>query len=354
MMEIYIYHKGQRKKFISSMLLLMDQTHMWQTVISSPFGIASVLIWRLKGNEVLSDTVTQYLNNLAEECGTRGESNDGNIYLPHRTKNEVYKLYASTHGSDTHVTYQVFSYIWNRKCPHLKVKGNEVLLDTVTQYLNNLAEECGTRGESNDGNIYLPHRTKKQVYQLYTSAHGSDTHVKYLVFLKIWNRKCPHVKVKGNEVTKDILIQFMSNLLEKYGHKTITENKEPIVLPFSSNIELYRLYQSTLSTENRSDMCLSPILFYKIRNDVFPYVKVKHTTFRSTVVHFLSTLVDHVGKECENGGIDLPYSSKREVYNLYLSSEMSDPNVSPNLFILYWRNIFPHVRTKQEAPKCST
>ena len=155
---------------------------------------------------------------------------------------------------------------------------------------------------------------------------------------------CPHVKVKGDEVRKDILIQFMSNLLEKYGDKTSTEDEGAIYLPFSSKKELYRLYQSTLSAEKRSDMCLSRFTFNRIWNDEFPCVKLNG----NTVVNFLSTLVDQKGMECENGsgGIELPYSSKKEVYNLYLTSETSDPDVSFSLFILYWHKSFPHVRTR--------
>ena len=150
--------------------------------------------------------------------------------------------------------------------------------------------------------------------------------------------------MKGNEVRKDIFIQVMSNLLEKYGDKTSTEDEGAIYLPFSSKMELYRLYQSTLSAEKRSDMCLPPYTFYRIWNDVFPYVKLNG----NTVVKFLSTLVDQEGTECENGsgGIELPYSSKKEVYNLYLASETSDPDVSFRLFILYWHISFPHVRTR--------
>ena len=350
---------------------------------------------------VVSDTVTKYLNNLAEECGTREESNDGNIYLPYKTKREVYQLYDSVYGSDAHVTEDRFHKIWRDACPHVKVKTPRdyavvlflkriiqdecdeldgsttvhlqytideyyhqyisshtkdlhvtfrvfgitwlntfphvkgkmgVLSDTVTQYINNLAEE---REESNDGNIYLPHRTKREVYQLYDSKNGSEGE-----FSDIWSDVCPHVKVKGNEVPKDILIQFMSDLLEKYGHKTSTEDKGAIYLPYSSKMELYRLYQSTFSAEKR----VSQRSFYRIWNDVFPCVKLNG----NTVVNFLSTLVDQEGRECENGSgdIDLPYSSKKEVYNLYLASEESDPDVSLRLFSFDWLKIFPHVRTR--------
>ena len=235
-----------------------------------------------------------------------------------------------------------FRQTWLNTFPHVKGKRG-VVSDTVTKYLNNLAEECGTREESNDGNIYLPYRTQKEVYQLYDSEYGSDIHVIENAFYNIWSRRCPHVKVKG-DVRKDILIQFMSNLLEKYGDKTSTEDEGAIYLPFSSKTELYRLYQSTLSKEKRSDMCLSRHTFNKTWNDVFPHVKLNG----NTVVNFLSTLVDQEGTECENGsgGIELPYSSKKEVYNLYLASETSDTDVSFRLFSLDWLNIFPHVRTR--------
>ena len=114
-------------------------------------------------------------------------------YLP-CTKKEYYRQYISSHNQDLHVTLNFFQITWLKTFPHVKGQFG-VLSDTVTQYLNNLAEECGTRGESNDGNIYLPHRTKKEVYQLYASAHGSDTHVTDRVFFHSWNRLCPHVKV---------------------------------------------------------------------------------------------------------------------------------------------------------------
>ena len=258
------------------------------------------------------------------------------------TKQEYYHQYISSHTQDLHVTLHFFRNTWLNTFPHVKGKLG-VVSDTVTKYLNNLAEECGTREESNDGNVYLPYRTKREVYKRYDSEYGSDAHVTENAFYDIWSRTCPHVKVKG-EVRKDILIQFMSNLLEKYGDKTSTEDEGAIYLPFSSKTELYRLYQSTLSAEKRSDMCLSPYTFNRIWNDVFPCVKLNG----NTVVNFLSTLVDQEGTECENGsgGIELPYSSKKEVYNLYLASETSDPDVSQPLFNLNWHKSFPHVRTR--------
>ena len=198
--------------------------------------------------------------------------------------------------------------------------------------------------------IYIYHsRTKKEVYQRYDSEYGSDNHVSERAFYFSWSDACPHVKVKGNEVRKDILIQFMSNLLEKYGDKTSTEDEGAIYLPFSSQKEVYHLYQSTLSAEKRSDMCLTQRTFDRIWNDVFPHVKLNG----NTVVNFLSTLVDQEGTECENGsgGIELPYSSKKEVYNLYLASETSDPDVSWGSFSLYWHKSFPHVRTRPHKTK---
>ena len=277
---------------------------------------------------------------IQDECGELDGSTP--VHLPY-TKQEYYHQYISSHTQDLHVTYYVFRITWLNTFPHVKGKIG-VVFDTVTKFLNNLAEEHGTREESNDGNIYLPYRTKKEVYQLYDSEYGSDAHVKKSQFNSIWRLACPHVKVKGNEVRKDILIQFMSNLLEKYGDKTSTEDEGAIYLPFSSQMELYRLYQSTLSAEKRSDMCLTHRTFYRIWNDVFPYVKLNG----NTVVNFLSTLVDQEGRECENGsgGIELPYSSKKEVYNLYITSETSDPDVSQPLFNLYWHKSFPHVRTR--------
>ena len=232
-----------------------------------PFVFFSQVSGIHKPSITRQDAVTLFLKLIIQdEFGELDGSNT--VYLP-CTKKEYYRQYISSHTQDLHVTFKFFQITWLNTFPH--VKGKLGVLDTVIQYLNNLAEECGTRGESNDGNIYLPHRTKRDVYQLFASTHGSDTHVTDSIFFYFWNRACPHVKVKCNEVPKDILIHFMSTLLEKYGHKTSTENKEPIFLPFSSKVELYRLYQSTLSAENRSDMCLSPILFDKIRNDVFPY-----------------------------------------------------------------------------------
>ena len=197
--------------------------------------------------------------------------------------------------------------------------------------------------------IYIYHTGQREKFiSSYDSAYGSDAHVTEDQFTFIWRDSCPHVKVKG-EVRKDILIQFMSNLLEKYGDKTSTEDEGAIYLPFSSKKELHRLYQSTLSAEKRSDMCLSRQIFNNIWNDVFPHVKLNG----NTVVNFLSTLVDQEGTECENGsgGIELPYSSWKEVYNLYLASETSDPDVSISLFILYWHKSFPHVRTRHHKTK---
>ena len=282
---------------------------------------------------------------IQDECGELDGSTP--VHLPY-TKQEYYHQYKSSHNQDLHVTYYAFRITWLKTFPHVKGKIG-VLSDTVTKFLNNLAEECGTREESNDGNIYLPHRTKKEVYQLYDSEYGSDAHVTEREFSRIWSRTCPHVKVKGNEVRKDIVIQFMSNLLEKYGDKTSTEDEGAIYLPFSSKKELYRLYQSTLSKEKRSDMCLSRPTFNNTWNDVFPYVKLN----RNTVKNFLSALVDQEGTECENGsgGIELPYSSKKEVYNLYLASETSDPDVSFSMFNFDWLNIFPHVRTRPNKTK---
>ena len=281
---------------------------------------------------------------IQDECGELDGSTT--VHLPY-TKQEYYHQYRSSHTQDLHVTLYVFRITWLDTFPHVKGKLG-VLKDTVTKYLNNLAEECGTREESNDGNIYLPHRTKKEVYKLFDFAYGSDTHVTVTEFNRIWRHECPHVKVKGDEVPEDIFIQFMSNFLEKYDYKTSTEEKGAIYLPFSSKMELYRLYQSTLRAEKRSDTCLHKSTFYRIWNDVFPYVKLKHTTYGSTVENFLSTLVHQVGRQCQNGsgGIDLPYSSKKEVYNLYLASETSDPDVSLSLFNRYWHNILPHVRTR--------
>ena len=282
---------------------------------------------------------------IQDECGEL----DGSTTVRLRyTIQEYYHQYKSSHNQDLRVTYYVFRITWLKTFPHVKGKIG-VLSDTVTKFLNNLAEECGTREESNDGNIYLPYRTQKEVYQLYDSEYGSDIHVTEDRFNKIWRCECPHVKVKGNEVRKDILIQFMSNLLEKYGDKTSTEDEGAIYLPFSSKKELYRLYQSTFSTEKRSDMCLSPYFFYNTWNDVFPCVKLNG----NTVVNFLSTLVDQEGTECENGsgGIELPYSSKKEVYNLYLASETSEPDVSLRLFNVDWLNLFPHVRTRPHKTK---
>ena len=276
---------------------------------------------------------------IQDECGELDGSTT--VHLRY-TIQEYYHQYKSSHTQDLHVKLHFFRQTWLNTFPNVKGKLG-VVSDTVTQYLNNLAEECGTREESNDGNIYLPHRTKREVYQLYDSAYGSDAHVTENTFYIIWSRRCPHVKVKG-EVRKDILIQFMSNLLEKYGDKTSTEDEGAIYLPFSSKTELYRLYQSTLSAEKRSDMCLAQSTFYRIWNDVFPHVKLNG----NTVVKFLSTLVDQEGKKCENGsgGIELPYSRSKEVYNLYLASETSDPDVSWSSFILFWHKAFPHVRTR--------
>ena len=277
---------------------------------------------------------------IQDECGELDGSTM--VHLPY-TKQEYYHQYISSHNQDLHVTLRFFRQTWLNTFPHVKSKYG-VLHDIVTKYLNNLAEECGTREESNDGNIYLPYRTQKEVYQLYDSEYGSDIHVTEDRFNKIWRCECPHVKVKGNEVRKDILIQFMSNLLEKYGDKTSTEDEGAIYLPFSSKKEVHHLYQSTLSAEKRSDMCLTHYTFNRIWNDVFPYVKLNG----NTVVNFLSTLVDQEGTECENGsgGIELPYSSKKEVYNLYLASETSDPDVSLGSFNLNWHFNFPHVRTR--------
>ena len=277
---------------------------------------------------------------IQDECGELDGSTP--VYLPY-TKQEYYHQYKTSHTQDLHVKLHFFRQTWLNTFPHVKGKLG-VVSDTVTKYLNNLAEECGTREESNDGNIYLPYRTKREVYQLYDSEYGSDAHVTENTFYYIWRRACPHVKVKGDEVRKDILIQFMSNLLEKYGDKTSTEDEGAIYLPFSSKKELYRLYQSTLSAEKRSDMCLTQRTFNYTWNDVFPHVKLNG----NTVVNFLLTLVDQEGRECEDGSgdIELPYSSKKEVYNLYLASETSDPDVSWSSFILYWHKSFPHVRTR--------
>ena len=273
---------------------------------------------------------------IQDECGELDGSTT--VHLRY-TIQEYYHQYKSSHTQDLHVKLHFFRQTWLNTFPNVKGKLG-VVSDTVTKYLNNLAEECGTRED--DGNIYLPYRTQKEVYQRYHSQYGSDTHVTYNLFLIIWSCKCPHVKVK--EVRKDILIQFMSNLLEKYGDKTSTEDEGAIYLPFSSKKELYRLYQSTFSTEKRSDMCLSRFTFSRIWNDEFPCVKLNG----NTVVNFLSTLVDQEGMECEDGsgGIELPYSSKKEVYNLYLASETSDPDVSLGSFNLYWHKSFPHVRTR--------
>ena len=282
---------------------------------------------------------------IQDECGEL----DGSTPVRLRyTKQEYYHQYISSHTQDLHVTLHFFQDTWLNTFSHVKSKYG-VLSDTVTKFLNNLAEECGTREESNDGNIYLPYRTKREVYQLYDSAYGSDAHVTEDQFNKIWRCECPHVKVKGVKVHKDIFIQFMSNLLEKYGDKTSTEDEGAIYLPFSSKKELYRLYQSTLSAEKRSDMCLAQSTFNNTWIDEFPHVKLNG----NTVVKFLSTLVDQEGKKCENGsgGIELPYSSKKEVYNLYLASETSDPDVSWSSFILFWHKAFPHVRTRPHKTK---
>ena len=282
---------------------------------------------------------------IQDECGELDGSTTVRLQY---TKQEYYHQYISSHNQDLHVGINFFGDTWLNTFPHVKGKYG-VVSDTVTKYLNNLAEECGTREESNDGNIYLPYRTQREVYQLYDSEYGSDAHVTEARFTFIWSRRCPHVKVKGNEVRKDILIQFMSNLLEKYGDKTSTEDEGAIYLPFSSKKELYRLYQSTLSKEKRSDMCLAQRTFNNTWNDEFPYVKLNG----NTVVNFLLTLVDQEGTECENGSgdIELPYSSKKEVYNLYLASETSDPDVSFSLFSLYWHKSFPHVRTRPHKTK---
>ena len=274
---------------------------------------------------------------IQDECGELDGSTPVHLLY---TKQEYYHQYISSHTQDLHVTLRFFQRTWLNTFPHVKGKIG-VLSDTVTKFLNNLAEECGTREESNDGNIYLPHRTKKEVYQLYDSEYGSDNHVSESTFYFSWSDACPHVKVKGKTVRKDILIQFMSNLLEKYGDKTSTEDEGAIYLPFSSKIGLYRQYQSTFK---RSDMCLTRRTFDRIWNNEFPYVKLNG----NTVKNFLSTLVDQEGKKCEDssGGIELPYSSKKEVYNLYLASETSDPDVSLGSFSLYWHMDFPHVRTR--------
>ena len=276
---------------------------------------------------------------IQDECGELDGSTT--VHLRY-TIQEYYHQYKSSHTQDLHVKLHFFRQTWLNTFPHVKGKLG-VVSDTVTKYLHNLAEECGTREESNDGNIYLPYRTQREVYQLYDSEYGSDTHVSERTFYFSWSDACPHVKVKG-KVRKDILIQFMSNLLEKYGDKTSTEDEGAIYLPFSSKKELYRLYQSTLSAEKRSDMCLARRTFDRTWDDEFPCFKLNG----NTVVNFLSTLVDQEGTEYENGsgGIELPYSSKNEVYNLYLASEMSDPDVSLGSFSLYWHKSFPHVRTR--------
>ena len=71
------------------------------------------------------------------------------------TKQEYYHQYKSSHTQDLHVGINFFQDTWLNTFPLVNSKRG-VLYDIVTKYLNNLAEECGTRVESNDGNIYLP------------------------------------------------------------------------------------------------------------------------------------------------------------------------------------------------------
>ena len=109
---------------------------------------------------------------IQDECGELDGSTT--VRLPY-TKQEYYNQYISSHTQDLHVgKYYVFQDNLVEYFPSCKEQVWVYSTDTVTQYLNNLAEECGTREESNDGNIYLPHRTQRQVYQLYDSEYGSD------------------------------------------------------------------------------------------------------------------------------------------------------------------------------------
>ena len=161
-------------------------------------------------HENLTDAIFQFLSKLVEDCGQEQEENGKRVvYLPFTSKENVYQRYIDTHVKELHATYRTFCNSWNKYFPDVYV-NRDTVRNKVVKMLSDLAEECGVKPQRNpDGNptgnpsgnstgnseeiVYLPYRSKKDVYDLFIAK---GLHMKYQNFWAIWKKDFSHFRTK--------------------------------------------------------------------------------------------------------------------------------------------------------------
>ena len=145
--------------------------------------------------------------------------------------------------------------------------------------LSDLAEECGDKQQRNpagnptgnpsgntEGIVYLPYRSKKDVYHLFIAKDLG--HLAYGGLCEIWERNIPHIRVKG---LRDAVERFLSKLVQEVGKEDEHDN-EIIVLPCGSKQDVYKIYNET----HGKDLHIKYNTFWVIWKRDFSHVKTKH------------------------------------------------------------------------------
>ena len=156
----------------------------------------------------VTDAMCQFLSKLVEDCGQEHEGKGRRVvYLPFTSKKNVYQRYIDTHDKELHASYKTFCKSWNKYFPDVYV-NRDMIRNNVIKMLSDLAEECGDKQQRNpagnpsgnstgnsEGIVYLPYRSKKDVYDLFIAKDLG--HLAYVSFCKIWERNIPRIRVQG-------------------------------------------------------------------------------------------------------------------------------------------------------------
>ena len=244
----------------------------------------------------LTDVSVQFLLKLVEDCGQKHEENGRRVvYLPFTSKENVYQQFIDTDEKKLHASKSTFLNSWNKNFPDVYVNRDRIR-NNVVKMLSDLAEECGDKQQRNpagnptgnpsgnstgnsEGIVYLPFRSKKDVYDL-VIAKGLE-HLSYHGFCQIWERNIPHIRVKGY---RDAVERFLSKLVQEVGKEDEHDN-EIIVLPYGSKKDVYKTHEKDLHMTYKT--------FMEIWRNNFSHVKTK----RGVKKNYETT---YIAKFCNN------------------------------------------------------
>ena len=195
-----------------------------------------------------------------------------------------------------------------------------------------LVDENVSTQKDDSGIVYLDFETPNAVYEQY--VHGnSDRDLSYQKFLDKWKSSFPHVMTLAEKCPRihRTITQFMSKALEDNA-KCLDKHK----YESSRHTQLYKQYISTEHFDSHVTKCY----FYEILNT---QLLVRHDNVRDAIVKFISKL-ESCGQEKEENGervVYLPFTLKRNVYQLYIDTHDKELHVTISTFFSTWRKYFP-------------